>query len=49
MGILDASIGEVPVQRNSRDENRELKEGGVPKTGMKINCDRKIRRPGGNP
>ena len=28
--IIDASIVEVPVQRNSRDENREIKEGKVP-------------------
>ena len=28
--LVDASIVEVPVQRNSRDENKELKEGSLP-------------------
>lgn len=28
--LVDASIVEVPVQRNSRDENKELKEGTIP-------------------
>lgn len=28
--LVDASIVEVPVQRNSRDENKELKEGNIP-------------------
>lgn len=28
--ILDASIVEVPIQRNSREENNQLKEGNVP-------------------
>jgi len=28
--LVDASIVEVPVQRNSRDENQELKEGNIP-------------------
>ncbi len=28
--LVDASIIEVPVQRNSRDENKELKEGTIP-------------------
>lgn len=28
--MIDASIVEVPRQRNSRDENKQLKEGGVP-------------------
>ncbi|MBI3718418.1 MAG: IS5 family transposase [Sphingobacteriales bacterium] len=28
--IIDASITEVPVQRNSRDENKEIKEGSIP-------------------
>lgn len=28
--LVDASIVEVPVQRNSRDENKQLKEGSVP-------------------
>jgi IS5 family transposase len=28
--LVDASIVEVPVQRNSRDENRELKKGTIP-------------------
>ena len=28
--LVDASIIEVPIQRNSRDENKQLKEGGVP-------------------
>jgi transposase, IS5 family len=28
--LVDASIVEVPVQRNSRDENKELKEGIIP-------------------
>jgi IS5 family transposase len=28
--IIDATIVEAPVQRNSRDENKKLKEGGVP-------------------
>jgi IS5 family transposase len=28
--LVDASIVEVPVQRNSRDENKQLKEGGIP-------------------
>lgn len=28
--LVDASIVEVPVQRNSRDENKELKEGKLP-------------------
>ena len=28
--LVDASIVEVPVQRNSRDENKELKEGEIP-------------------
>lgn len=28
--LVDASIVEVPVQRNSRDENKQLKEGNVP-------------------
>jgi IS5 family transposase len=29
--LVDASIVEVPLQRNSRDENKELKEGTIPK------------------
>ncbi len=29
--LVDASIVEVPIQRNSRDENKELKEGNIPK------------------
>ena len=29
--IIDASIVEVPVQRNSREENKQIKEGIVPK------------------
>ena len=28
--LIDASIVEVPIQRNSRDENQQLKEGTVP-------------------
>jgi len=28
--LIDASIVEVPIQRNSRDENKELKEGTIP-------------------
>lgn len=28
--LVDASIVEVPIQRNSRDENKELKEGNTP-------------------
>lgn len=28
--LVDASIVEVPVQRNSRDENKDLKEGTIP-------------------
>ena len=28
--IVDASIVEVPIQRNSREENKELKEGNIP-------------------
>lgn len=28
--LVDASIVEVPVQRNSREENKELKEGNIP-------------------
>lgn len=28
--LVDASIVEVPIQRNSRDENKQLKEGEVP-------------------
>lgn len=28
--ILDASITEVPIQRNSRDENKQLNEGEIP-------------------
>jgi len=28
--LIDASIVEVPVQRNSRDENKELKQGTIP-------------------
>lgn len=28
--LVDASIVEVPVQRNSRDENKELKQGTIP-------------------
>lgn len=28
--LVDASIVEVPIQRNTRDENRQLKEGEVP-------------------
>lgn len=28
--IVDASIVEVPIQRNSRDENKEVKQGNVP-------------------
>lgn len=28
--LIDASIVEVPVQRNSRDENKALKEGSIP-------------------
>jgi IS5 family transposase len=28
--LVDASIVEVPIQRNSRDENKQLKEGDVP-------------------
>jgi transposase, IS5 family len=30
--IIDASIIEVPVQRNSRDENKEIKEGNIPES-----------------
>jgi len=29
--IVDASIVQVPIQRNSRDQNSELKEGNIPK------------------
>jgi transposase len=29
--IIDASIIEVPIQRNSREENKQIKEGTVPK------------------
>ena len=28
--LVDASIVEVPIQRNSRDENKQLKEGSLP-------------------
>jgi transposase, IS5 family len=28
--LVDASIVEVPIQRNTRDENKELKEGNIP-------------------
>jgi transposase, IS5 family len=28
--LVDASIVEVPIQRNSRDENKQLKEGHIP-------------------
>lgn len=28
--LIDASIVEVPIQRNSREENKELKEGNIP-------------------
>ena len=28
--LVDASIVEVPIQRNSREENKELKEGNMP-------------------
>ena len=28
--LVDASIVEVPIQRNSRDENKKLKEGNIP-------------------
>jgi IS5 family transposase len=28
--LVDASIVEVPIQRNSREENKELKEGNIP-------------------
>lgn len=28
--IIDATIVEVPVQRNSRDDNKEIKEGSIP-------------------
>jgi len=28
--IIDATIVEVPVQRNNRDENAQIKEGGIP-------------------
>lgn len=28
--IIDATITEVPVQRNSREENKEIKQGGIP-------------------
>lgn len=29
--LVDASIVEVPIQRNTRDENKQLKEGNIPK------------------
>jgi len=32
--IVDASIVEVPVQRNSRDENTQLKQGQIPRSFM---------------
>lgn len=38
--LIDASIVEVPVQRNSRDENKQLKEGTVPTEWQ----DNKIRQ-----
>jgi hypothetical protein len=28
--LVDTSIVEVPIQRNTRDENKELKEGNIP-------------------
>lgn len=28
--IIDATIVEVPIQRNSRDDNKEIKEGNIP-------------------
>ena len=33
--IIDASFVEVPIQRNSREENQTIKEGGVPKDWTK--------------
>jgi IS5 family transposase len=38
--LVDASIVEVPIQRNSREENKELKEGNVPEEWQ----DNKLRQ-----
>jgi len=40
--MADASIVEVPIQRNSRDENKEIKQGNVLKTGNPTRFARKI-------
>jgi transposase len=47
--IIDASLVEVPRQRNSREENAKIRGGLFPRGGMKIlaRCGRKTRMPDG--
>lgn len=39
--IVDASIISAPIQRNSRDENRQIKEGSIPEDWSKAKRDQK--------
>ncbi len=40
--LVDASRLEVPIQRNTRDENKELKEGNIPEEWDENKLRRKI-------
>ena len=40
--IVDASIVAAPKQRNSREENKDIKNGNIPMTGLKTRNVRKI-------
>ncbi|MBT3274105.1 MAG: IS5 family transposase [Spirochaetales bacterium] len=42
--IVDASFSEVPRQRNSRDENKEIKEGSIPEEWQKEENKAKLRQ-----
>jgi len=46
--IVDASIVQAPRQRNSRDENRRIKEGEVPEEWSKTKNVRRILMPAGS-
>ena len=46
--IIDASIVQAPKQRNSREENAQIKQGDIPqKTGRKSKGAKKILMPNG--
>lgn len=42
--IVDATIVEVPRQRNTREENRQIKEGEVPDAWMSKEAEAKVRQ-----